>query len=96
MPSEPNLTHRVIVNLGFLLVLWVMTAVWRRSLRVRRTLAVEPEILHLHAGYLAACVALALHSFTDFILHLAANAALLSVIIGLAVGIELRDEGAVS
>ena len=77
-------------------VLWVMTAVWRRARRVRATLAVEPFLLHLHAGYLAACVALALHSFTDFSLHLAANAALLSVIVGVAVGLELRDEQAVS
>ena len=81
---------------GFLLVLWVMAAVLRRSQRVRRALAVEPVLLHLHAGYLAACVALALHSFTDFSLHLAANAALLSVIVGVAVGLELRDDEAVS
>ena len=81
---------------GFLIVLWVMIAVWRRSRRVRRTLAAEPSLCHLHAGYLAACVALALHSFTDFSLHLAANAALLSVIVGVAVGVELRDEETVS
>jgi len=90
---------QVLIELGIpgsLLVLWVMATVLRRSQRVRRALAVEPVLLHLHAGYLAACVALALHSFTDFSLHLAANAALLSVIVGVAVGLELRDEEAVS
>ena len=65
-----------------------MAAVAYRSWRVRQTLEDRPALLHLHAGYLAALVALALHSFTDFGLHLAANAALLSVIVGVSVGLE--------
>ena len=73
---------------GFLLLLWVMGAVAFRSYRVRKRIAGDSALLHLHAGYLAACVALALHSFTDFSLHLAANAALLSVVVGVAVGLE--------
>ena len=56
--------------------------------RVRKRIAGDSTLLHLHAGYLAALVALALHSFTDFGLHLAANAALLSVIVGVVVGLE--------
>ena len=73
---------------GFLLLLWVMGAVAFRSYRVRKRIAGDSTLLHLHAGYLAALVALALHSFTDFGLHLAANAALLSVIVGVVVGLE--------
>ena len=65
-----------------------MAAVAYRSWRVRQALEDRPALLHLHAGYLAALVALALHSFTDFGLHLAANAALLSVIVGVSVGLE--------
>ena len=59
-----------------------------RSWRARQRLSDRPALTHLHAGYLAAVVALALHSFTDFGLHLAANAALLSVIVGVCVGME--------
>jgi O-antigen ligase len=73
---------------GFLLLLWVMGVVAFRSHRVRKRIAGDSTLLHLHAGYLAALVALALHSFTDFGLHLAANAALLSVIVGVVVGLE--------
>jgi O-antigen ligase len=73
---------------GFLLLLWVMVSVTYRSWRVRQTLESRPALMHVHAGYLAAVVALALHSFTDFGLHLAANAALLSVILGVSVGVE--------
>lgn len=73
---------------GLLLLLWIMFAVWRRSAGVRSTLQDDPALLHLHAGYLTAAAAIALHSFTDFSLHLPANAALLSVIVGVAVGLE--------
>lgn len=82
---------QVLVELGvpgLLLVLWVMAIVGYRGLRVRRELSGDPELITLHAGYLAAGVAIALHSFTDFGLHLAANAALLSVIVGVVVGLE--------
>ena len=71
-----------------MLLLWVMGAVAFRSYRVRKRIDGDAALLHLHAGYLAACVAIALHSFTDFSLHLAANAALLSIVIGVAVGLE--------
>ena len=73
---------------GLLLLLWLMAAVWRGAIRVRGILQEDPALLHLHAGYLAAAVAIALHSFTDFSLHLPANAALLSVIVGVIVGLE--------
>ena len=52
-------------------------------------------VLNPHLHLRAVCAAVALRSFTDFSLHLAANAALLSVIVGVAVGIECRDEEAV-
>ncbi len=73
---------------GLLLVLWIMAAVWHGATWVRGTLQEKPALLHLHAGYLAAVAAIALHSFTDFGLHLPANAALLSVIVGVTVGLE--------
>lgn len=76
---------------GFLLILWVMGAVAFRSYRVRKRLEGEVSLSYMHAGYLAACVAIALHSFSDFGLHLAANAALLSVIVGVAVGVEQSE-----
>lgn len=78
---------------GLFLLLWVMAAVFFRSWRARRAIRGSPVLLHLHAGYLAAVAALALHSFTDFGLHLAANAALLSVILGVSLGVEpLRQD----
>jgi len=73
---------------GFLLLLWVMAIVGLWSARVRKSLGAQSRSGHLHAGYVAAIVAIAFHSFTDFPLHLAANAALLSVIVGVAVGAE--------
>ena len=73
---------------GLLLLFWIMAVVWHRSARVRKDLHDDPALLHLHAGYLVALAAIALHSFTDFSLHLPANAALLSVIMGVAVGME--------
>ena len=76
---------------GLLLLLWVMGAAGVGAYRARKRLAGDTALLQLHAGYLAACVALALHSFTDFSLHLAANAALFSTILGVAVGVERGD-----
>jgi O-antigen ligase len=76
---------------GFVLVLWITGAVFQGARRVRREIAGDPPLLHLHAGYSAAAVAIALHSFTDFGLHLAANAALLSVVVGVVVGLGLGN-----
>ena len=73
---------------GLLLVLWIMAAVWHRSKRVRVSLREDPALLHLHTGYVAAAIAVALHSFTDFGLHLMANAALFSVILGVMMGLQ--------
>ena len=73
---------------GLLLLFWLMAGVARGAKRAREELREEPPLLHLHAGYAAAVVAIALHSFTDFSLHMSANAALLSVIVGVVVGLE--------
>ena len=79
---------------GFLLVIWLMVAVWVHARRVRKTLQDDGPSLQLHAGYCAAVVALALHSLTDFSLHLPANAALLSLVLGVGVGLDRkREEG---
>ena len=77
---------------GLLLVLWIMAAVWRRSKRVRVSLREDLALLHLHTGYVAAAIAVALHSFTDFGLHLMANAALFSVILGVMMGLLPSSE----
>jgi O-antigen ligase len=71
---------------GFLLILWIMAGVWNGARHVRHRLSGNLPLLHLHAGYCAAAVAVALHSFTDFGLHLAANGALLAVIVGVVLG----------
>jgi O-antigen ligase len=73
---------------GFALVVVLMGLVGRAVRRVRRKLAAEPRLVFLHAGYTAAVVAVALHSFTDFGLHMPANGALTSVVIGIVVGLE--------
>ncbi len=79
---------QVLVELGFpglFLVGWLMAAVCQAARQARRRLEDNPPLLTLHAGYCAAVVAIALHSFTDFSLHIPANAALLSVILGIVV-----------
>jgi O-antigen ligase len=59
----------------------------RRARTVRRDLLDSGSSLsQLHAGYCAAALAVALHSFTDFGLHLPANAALFTVILAVVVG----------
>ena len=73
---------------GFALILIMMGLIGRAAHRVRRTLADEPRLVFLHAGYMAAAIAVALHSFTDFGLHMPANGALFSVMIGIVVGLE--------
>ena len=78
---------------GFLLLLWIIVAVWRKAYRRREELAVHPAVSRLHAGYCAAAIVVALHSFTDFSLHLPANFAFLSVVLGIGLGLEPRMIG---
>ena len=78
---------------GLLLVLGLVVGVWRRAWRARRRLQGDRAALYMHAGYCSAAFAVALHSFTDFSLHLPANAALLSVIVGVVVGLDQGSKG---
>lgn len=70
---------------GAILLVWMIAAVWGRARRVREELSDDPNLC-LHAGYCAAVIAIALHSITDFSLHMPPNAALLSVILAVVVG----------
>jgi O-antigen ligase len=73
---------------GVALVLGFLFWAFRRARDVRRKLLESGSSLRaLHAGYCAAAVAVALHSFTDFGLHLPANAALFTVVVGVATGV---------
>ncbi len=72
---------------GLLLVLAFLVWAVRRARAVRRELLDSGSSLRaLHAGYCSAAVAAALHSFTDFGLHLPANAALLTIVVALVTG----------
>jgi len=73
---------------GLLLFIWIGLVVIRGTRRVRADLAGDPALLHLHAGFVAAVVAIALHSFTDFSLHIPANLALLALVLGVVLGLE--------
>ncbi|MGH9320056.1 MAG: O-antigen ligase family protein, partial [Vicinamibacteria bacterium] len=67
------------------LIVWAV----RRAREVRRQLLdAGSSLRELHAGYCAAAVAVALHSFTDFGLHLPANAALFAVIVAVVTGMS--------
>lgn len=76
---------------GMLLLIWIASVVWRRARQARHELAGDAGHLTLYAGYCGALVAIALHSFTDYSLHMPANAALFSLILGVVVG--SRSEG---
>ena len=76
---------------GFLLLLWMGVAVVSSTRRVRADLVNDTDLLHLHAGYVAAVSTVALHSFTDFSLHLPANFALFAVVLAAAVALEPRN-----
>ncbi len=76
---------------GLLLLLWIGAGVVASTRRVRADLVHDTDLLHLHAGYVAAVVTVALHSFTDFSLHLPANFALFAVVLAAAVALEPRD-----
>ena len=73
---------------GLLLAGILIGLVVRRARRVREELSTQPALRDLHAGYCAAAFAAALHSFTDFGLHLPANAATLAVILGVVSGLS--------
>ena len=73
---------------GFLLVLALLIWSLRRAVAVHRRLK-GSSFRDLHAGYCAALGAVALHSFTDFGLHLPANAALAAVVLGIVTGLSI-------
>lgn len=77
---------------GLVLLGWLGIKVVRAARRARRGLEPDRALVALHAGFASAVVAIALHSLTDFSLHLPANLALLAVIVGALVGME-RGEG---
>jgi O-antigen ligase len=73
---------------GLALTAALAIAILRRARRVRRDLLDSgSSLVRLHAGYCAAAFAAALHSFTDFGLHLPANAALFVVVLAAVTGI---------
>jgi len=76
---------------GLVLVLWLIVSVWIAARRARSGLQGDAASLYLHAGYCAAAAAIALHSLTDFSLHLPSNAALLSVMLGVVVGFDRKN-----
>jgi O-antigen ligase len=71
---------------GLLLTALIIAWIVRRALKIRVLLKGQPAWGHLHAGYCAAALAVALHSFTDFGLHLPANAALFAILAGVVTG----------
>jgi len=72
---------------GLLLLLWIGVATVSAARRVRSDLADDPALAHLHAGYVAAVLTVALHSVTDFSLHLPANFALLAIVLAVVVAL---------
>jgi O-antigen ligase len=77
---------------GLVLLAWLGAAVFRAARRVRRDLDPYRSFQGLHAGFASAVVAVALHSLTDFSLHLPANLALCAVLLGGVVGMEREKE----
>jgi O-antigen ligase len=73
---------------GLLLTAWLAAAFVSRARAVRRDLAPDRSLVALHAGFASAVAAMALHSLTDFGLHLPANLALFAVLVGAAAGME--------
>jgi O-antigen ligase len=76
---------------GLLLFAWLLMAVVRAARRVRGDLEPDGPLKALHAGFTCAVVAMALHSLTDFSLHLPANLALFAVLLGAVVGMDPRE-----
>ena len=75
---------------GSLLLAWILLVVWRSAHRDREALHYHPALFNLHAGYCAAAIGIGLHSLTDFSLHLPANFALLSIVLGVVRGVATR------
>jgi O-antigen ligase len=73
---------------GLAILAWLIAAAAVAAFRVRETLAASPPSRLLQGGFCAAAFTAGLHSLTDFGLHMPANAALLSVIVGMAVGVK--------
>jgi O-antigen ligase len=74
---------------GLLLTLAAIFWVARRARRTRAALVESGSSFPvLHAGFCAGALAVALHSFTDFGLHLPANAALFAVVLAVVVGMS--------
>jgi O-antigen ligase len=72
---------------GLALVAALLVSTVRRARAVRRDLlGAGSSLAQLHAGYCAAALAAALHSFTDFGLHFPANAALFAVVLAAVIG----------
>ncbi len=75
---------------GLTLLAWLGLAFVRAARRVRRDLEPDRSLKALHAGFASAVVAMALHSLTDFSLHLPANLALFAILLGAVAGMESR------
>lgn len=73
---------------GLLLTGFIIVWIIRRAAGIRAQLVERTGWRYVHAGYCAAALAVGLHSFTDFGLHLPANAALLAVVIGVVTGLS--------
>ena len=73
---------------GLILTGFIVARIVRRAYHVRIRLSAQPGWARLHAGYCTGAIAVGLHSFTDFGLHLPANALLFSIIIGVVTGLS--------
>jgi O-antigen ligase len=76
---------------GMLLLVSLIGATAWRAAKVRQALASSRPLFYLDAGYCSAAIAIAFHSFTDFGLHLPANAALFAVVLAAVVGMRCRE-----
>jgi O-antigen ligase len=76
---------------GALLTLWLLAAFFRRARLVRGDLLPDRPLHALHAGFASALAAVAVHSLTDFSLHLPANLALCAALAGAVVGMERKE-----
>ena len=74
---------------GFVLALAIFIGLIVRAWTIQKSLN-SRTMRKLHAGYCAAATAIGLHSFTDFSLHLPANAAVLAVVLGAMTGVSSR------
>lgn len=77
---------------GFLLLIWMSVSIASSTRRVRADLVNDAALRYLHAGYVAAVFTVALHSLTDFSLHLPAILSLFAVILAASVALEPSDD----